>query len=223
MPEQPPMAFEQALGALRQFRGMRRFSSRAIEHCELCSAELHGEHPHLVELASRQLVCACDACAMLFDGLERSKYKRVSRRIRFLPDFALIDAQWDSLVIPINLAFFFRSSIEDRTIALYPSPAGAVESLLPLDTWNAIVAGNPVVHHLQSDIEALLVNRISRPDSTMAAQYYIAPIDECYRLVGLIRAHWKGLSGGAEVWAEIDRFFADLRSRAEISHGGPDA
>ena len=223
MPEQPSLAFEQALGALRQFRGMRRFSSRALEHCELCSAELHSEHPHLVELASRQLVCACDACALLFDGLERSKYKRVSRRIRFLPEFALTPAQWDSLVIPINLAFFFRSSIEDRTVALYPSPAGAVESLLPLDTWNAIVAENPALHHLQSDIEALLVNRISRPDAPAPAQYYIAPIDECYRLVGLIRANWKGLSGGAEVWTEIDRFFADLHARAEIADGGPDA
>jgi len=222
MPEQP-MAFEQALGALRQFRGMRRFSTRALEHCELCSAELHSEHPHLVELASRQLVCACDACAMLFDGLQRGKYKRVSRSIRFLPGFALTSAQWDGLVIPINLAFFFISSIENRTIALYPSPAGAVESLLPLDTWNAIVAGNPSLLRLQSDVEALLVNRISRPDSTTPAQYYIAPVDECYRLVGLIRAHWKGLSGGSEVWAEIDRFFAELRARAEISDGGSDA
>lgn len=222
MPEQP-MAFEQALGELRQFRGMRRFSSRALEHCELCSAELHGEHPHLVELASRQLVCACDACAMLFDGLERSKYKRVSRRILYLPGFAMTDAQWESLVIPINLAFFFRSSLESRTVALYPSPAGAVESMLPLGTWNAIVAGNPALQHLQSDIEALLVHRISRPDSPAPAQYYIAPIDECYRLVGLIRAHWKGLSGGAEVWTEIDHFFAELHSRAEISDGVSDA
>ena len=35
------------------------------------------------------------------------------------------------------------------------------------------------------------------------AQYYIVPIDECYRLVGLIRMHWRGLSGGTEVWKEI--------------------
>jgi hypothetical protein len=134
---------------------------------------------------------------MLFDGMERSKYKRVPRRVKVFAGFKLSDAQWESLFIPINLAFFFRSSIEGRTIALYPSPAGAVE--------------------------ALLVNRISRSEKAIEAQYCIAPIDECYKLVGLIRANWKGLSGGAEVWDEVDRFFAALRAQAEVLSGGRDA
>jgi hypothetical protein len=41
-------------------------------------------------------------------------------------------------------------------------------------------------------------------------------MDDCYRLVGLIRTHWKGLSGGNEVWAEIAGFFSALRARADI-------
>jgi hypothetical protein len=220
MPDQPALAFEQALGVLRQFRGSRRSASR-VERCELCSAELIHDHPHLVELVSRQILCACDACALLFDGTERSKFKRVSRSIRFLPEFAMTDAEWSSLAIPINLAFFFHSSIEGRTVALYPSPAGAIESLLPLDSWNAIVEKNPVLGRLQSDIEALLINRIDRSEERIPAQYYIAPIDECYKLVGILRSHWKGLSGGAEVWVEIDRFFADLGARSQT--GGFDA
>jgi hypothetical protein len=213
MPDQPALAFEQALGVLRQFRGSRRSASR-VERCELCSAELIHDHPHLVELVSRQILCACDACALLFDGTERSKFKRVSRSIRFLPDFEMTDAEWNNLVIPINLAFFFHSSSEGRMIALYPSPAGAVESLLPLDSWTAIVEKNPVLGHLQSDIEALLINRIDRKEEGIPAQYYIAPIDECYKLVGILRSHWKGLSGGAEVWVEIEHFFADLGAKS---------
>ena len=223
MPPGPVLAFDQALGVLRQFRGARRAASRTMEHCELCSAELPGEHRHLVELASRQLVCACDPCAMLFDGLERSKYKRVSRSIQFLENFAMTDAQWDSLRIPINLAFFFHLSLEGRTVALYPSPAGAVESLLTLEAWNEIVEGNPVLRYLQPDVEALLVNRINRRGKAINQEYYIAPMDKCYQLVGLIRANWKGLSGGAEVWEEIDRFFADLHAHAETVRGGSDA
>lgn len=134
----------------------------------------------------------------------------------------MTDAEWNSLVIPINLAFFFYSSIDGRMVALYPSPAGAVESLLPLDSWTAIVEKNPVLGHLQSDVEALLINRIDRREEGIPAQYYIAPIDECYKLVGILRSHWKGLSGGAEVWVEIERFFVDLGARSERA-GGFDA
>jgi len=224
MPEEPELApalaFDQAFGALRQFTRTRRSSPRATEFCELCSAGLIHDHPHLIELASRQILCACDACAMLFDGMERSKYKRVARSAQYLAGFTMTDGQWESLLIPINMAFFFRSSSENRMIVLYPSPAGAVESLLPLESWNEIAADNPALQSLRPDIEALLVNRVGHAYGVSRAEYYIAPIDQCYKLVGLIRSNWRGLSGGTEVWAEIGRFFTELRSKAEVSGGG---
>jgi hypothetical protein len=219
MSEENLPAFEQAFGALRQFTRGRRSPSRVTEQCELCSAGLAQEHPHLVELASRQILCACDACATLFDGMERSKYKRVSRRAQYLSDFEMTDGQWESLLIPINMAFFFRSSIEGGVIALYPSPAGVVESLLPLEAWNEIAENNRALSHLLPDVEALLVNRVGHAQGIARSEYYIAPIDECYKLVGLIRSNWRGLSGGAEVWTEIGRFFIDLRSKADVVRG----
>lgn len=223
MPEESTLAYEQAFGVLRQFTRARSAKSRAVEHCELCSAGLSHEHPHLVEVASRQILCTCDACAMLFDGLERSRYKRVPRSAQYLSDFEMTDGQWESLRIPINLAFLFRSSLEDRVVALYPSPAGAVESLLSLDAWAEIAEANPALHRLKPDVEALLVNRVGQAHGIGQAQYYIAPIDACYKLVGLIRSNWKGLSGGTEVWTEVGRFFAELRSRSEVVGGGPHA
>jgi hypothetical protein len=219
MNEEPAMDFDQAFGALRQFTRSRRSSPRATEFCELCSAGLIHDHPHLIELASRQILCACDACAMLFDGMERSKYKRVARTAQYLTNFAMNEGQWEGLLIPINMAFFFHSSAENRMIALYPSPAGAVESLLPLESWNEIADNNLALNMLRSDIEALLVNRVGHAYGMARAEYYIAPIDECYKLVGLIRTNWRGLSGGTEVWAEIGRFFTELRSKAELVGG----
>ena len=53
-----------ALASLRRFARPRA----ARERCELCGAELADEHAHLVELASRRLACACEACAILFSG-----------------------------------------------------------------------------------------------------------------------------------------------------------
>jgi len=210
-----PPPLDQAFAMLRQFGRPRP----PAERCELCSAGLAHEHPHLVELASRQIVCACEACAMLFDGPPGAKFKRVSRRAQLLANFRLTDGQWENLMIPINMAFFFHSSLEGRIITLYPSPAGPVESMLPLDAWNEIVEENPMLAQLRPDIEALLVNRVGHAHELSRAEYFIAPLDECYRLVGLIRANWKGLSGGVEVWEEIGQFFSGLRSRADLVSG----
>ena len=140
MPNEQLPGMEQAFGALRQFTRARRASAEPLERCEFCSAGLSHEHPHLVELATRTIICACDPCALLFDNAATGKYKRVSRRALRLADFEMTDAQWDGLLIPINMAFFFRSSLENRVVALYPSPAGAVESLLPMEAWQEIAA-----------------------------------------------------------------------------------
>jgi hypothetical protein len=203
----------QAFESLRQFA---RKPPQPAEKCEMCSAELGSEHAHLIELTQRRLHCACDACAMLFSGKAGTKYKRVPRDSRLLANFKMTDAEWDGLLIPINLAFFFQNSVDSRVSALYPSPAGATESLLPLEAWSGIVQANPALNQLEPDVEALLVNRVGQARGSAPAEYYIVPIDACYKLVGLIRIHWRGLSGGTEVWQEIGNFFADLRSRSQV-------
>lgn len=198
-----------AFGTLRQFA--RR--ERPLERCELCGAGLSPIHSHLIELAQRKLLCTCEACAILFSG-QGVKFKRVPRRVRSLPGFNLSDAEWNNLMIPINMAFFFRSSLENRVIALYPSPAGATESLLVLESWNDIEARNPVLNEMEADVEGLLVNRLGYSRGYSTAEYYLLPIDECYKLVGLIRMHWKGLSGGTEVWRELGEFLTGLKARS---------
>jgi hypothetical protein len=199
------------------FEFLRQFARRRapVERCEMCSTPLAPEHQHLLEPVNRKIVCSCDACSILFYAQGATKYKRVPRRIRFLADFQLTDAQWNGLMMPINMAFFFKSSPQEgRVIAMYPSPAGATESLLTLDTWDEIAAHNPVLNDMEADVEALLVNRIGHSRGFSDPEYFIVPIDECYKLVGLIRSHWSGLAGGAEVWRQIAEFFAQLKARS---------
>jgi hypothetical protein len=199
------------------FEFLRQFARRRapIERCEMCGTALAPEHQHLLDPASRRIACACDACAILFHTQGDTKFKRIPRRIRFLPDFRLTDGQWNGLMMPINMAFFFRSTMrEDRMIAMYPSPAGATESLLTFDTWDEIAANNPVLAEMESDVEALLVNRIGHSRGFTEPEYYLVPIDECYKLVGLIRSHWSGLAGGTEVWRQIGEFFSGLKARS---------
>jgi hypothetical protein len=195
------------MATLRQF--VRKPPAPPVEHCELCGLALAPEHAHLLEPSSRNLVCSCEPCAILFSGQQGGRYRRVPRNIEALSNFRLSDEQWEELHLPINLTFFVASTPAQRVLALYPSPAGAVESLLTLEAWQALVEQNPVLLELEPDVEALLVNRMK--DERV---YYRTPIDECFRLVGLIRGHWRGLSGGTEVWDEVARFFASLQARS---------
>jgi hypothetical protein len=212
--------------SLKQTLGRFREASKPrepVERCELCGLSLATEHRHLVELASQRLICSCEACGLLFSG-QATKYRRVPLRFLLLQDFALSDAQWDSLLIPINMAFFFHNTPRSRAVAIYPSPAGPMESLLDLLSWSELVAANPALRTMEPDVEALLVDRISRNTPQAGGhertgaegpRYFLVPIDACYKLVGLIRAHWRGLSGGQEVWREIEKFFTELQSKSQ--------
>jgi hypothetical protein len=219
MPRALPDQQENAFAALRQFARKRV----PAERCEMCSRELGPEHEHLVEPANRRLICSCDACAILFEGQSGTKFKRVPRRVLFLRDFQLSDGQWDGLMVPIEMAFFFKSTPHGKVIALYPSPAGPTESLLSLETWGDIEEANPILGEMDPDVTALLVNRVGHARGSAPAEYYLVPIDECYKLVGLIRTHWRGLSGGTEVWREIGAFFAALKKRAGFTQEGANA
>jgi len=183
---------------------LRRIANPApnIEQCEFCSLPLHPGHRHLLEVANRKLICACDACALRFENVV-GRWKLIPREVRSLPGFHISDQEWASLSLPIELAFFFQSTAVGKVMAMYPSPAGATESLLGLANWHELVMANPALAKMQPDVEALLVNRLHG-----AHDYFIAPIDICFELVGLIRLHWRGFSGGDKVWQEIDAFFA---------------
>jgi hypothetical protein len=190
--------------------------SPEYERCELCNAPIEAAHRHLLDLRSRELMCACQACSLLFDrgAAGGGHFKLVPDRVTRLEEFELSDAAWENLRIPVDIAFFFLNSEEERTMAFYPSPMGATESQLGLEAWTGIEAANPVLATMAGDVEALLVNR-----SRGARRQWLLPIGECYRLVATIRMRWKGLSGGKEVWAEIDEFFDGLDRRAKPPAG----
>ena len=166
----------------------------------------------MVEVDQRRLLCACDPCAMLFsEPRPRLRYRRVPDRYLTDPDFVLSDDQWDALQIPVGMAFFLRNSARQAVIACYPSPAGATESELSLDAWSEGVGASALASELAPDVEALLVRRAGTQGHP---ECLLVPVDACYRLVGLVRLHWKGFDGGSEAWAAIDTFFDELRHRA---------
>jgi hypothetical protein len=181
------------------------------EHCDLCRAPIGPDHRHMLTLDTRELRCTCRACALLFDrpAAGGGHFRLVpDRRLRVM-DFAMDDLAWEELRLPVDMAFFFRHSQAGRVMAFYPGPMGATESLLGLEAWERLEAANPVLGTLEPDVEALLVDRAQG-----ARHHLIVPIEDCFTLVGLIRMHWRGLTGGREVWEEIAGFFDRLDRRA---------
>jgi hypothetical protein len=179
----------------------------AQERCDICNTTLPGDHRHMLHLVDRRIVCTCEACWALYSG--NAEYRPTGMRTVWLDGFDCDAPTWAAFQIPIGLAFFMRSTVTGGVVAFYPSPAGATESELGLDSWEALVAANPILEQLEADAEALVVNRISDP-----AQYAIVPIDQCYALVGLIKSRWEGISGGSAIEQAVPEFFAGLRSRA---------
>jgi hypothetical protein len=155
---------------------------------------------------------------MLFDrrAAGGGHYRLLPERRLSLKGFKLTDLQWEQLRIPVEMAFFFHSSAAGRIVAFYPSPMGATESRLELAAWSELARDNPVLDQLEEDVEALLVNR-----ARGARRAWIVPVDDCYRLVAVIRTRWRGFTGGKEVWAEIDRFFEQLDSRSRSRAPAP--
>lgn len=183
------------------------------ERCEMCAESIGEQHQHVVSLESRVLMCTCRACYLLFDDEHAQlRYRAVPDRYLSFPDFTLGDGAWDELQIPVGLAFLFANSVQQRTVAFYPGPAGATESELPLDAWERIVTGNPQLGVLRADVEALLLWRDRTPDTAYSC--HLVPIDACYELVGRLRMLWRGFDGGSEAHAAMDDFFSCVRDRS---------
>ncbi|MXM65384.1 hypothetical protein GR925_18505 [Streptomyces sp. HUCO-GS316] len=198
--------------------GLRRVARQAAraqghdtreERCDLCAEPLPpgAPHRHVLQPATGAVSCACRACAVLFDhdATSGGGYRLLPEERRRLDGCRIDDAVWAGLQVPVSLAFFTRSGESGEVTAAYPSPLGALRATVPPDSWREVEQGHPDLPGLVPDVQALLVNRAHG-----ASEHWLLPLDDCYRLVAVVRAHWKGLDGGTEVWQRVDDFFRGL-------------
>ena len=179
----------------------------ASEKCNFCNAVLPVDHRHLVDLSAMRFICTCDMCMVV--QVVRGRYKTLPQRYLHMTDFKMSDELWSDFLIPVNMAFFVLKSNENGAVAFYPAPTGATESKLKMEPWTQLSELNPELGNLIPDLEALLVNRLQEEN-----QYFIVPIDSCYKLIGMIRTAWKGIFGGKEVNDIINKFFNELREKS---------
>jgi len=194
------------LRSLAPFAGPPRATAA---RCEVCASPIPEQHRHVVEVAEprvRGVACACQACAILFEGGDASgRYHTVPDRVLRDPAFALPAAQ---LGVPVGLACFVRE--DERVATWYPGPAGLTDGELDGGAWAALVAATPLAAQLVPHVEALVVYT---PRSGPPRGCYLVPVTAAYELAGRLRRTWQGFTGGDEAQAELAAFFAELDAR----------
>jgi hypothetical protein len=179
----------------------RSAPASAEERCDLCGLAIAEPHRHLLDTAAQELLCACAACAVLFDrgDADDARYRLVPQHRRAL---AGLDPRL--LGVPVGLAFFTVRR-DGAVFAHYPSPAGATRWEVEGRAWRRFIASEPALASMQPEVEALLVRAAGG-----AAQAWVVPVDDCFRLAGLVRERWQGLMGGDAVRQGVERFFEEL-------------
>lgn len=207
-PEQPAQSAQSAPQAEPAPQGQ---PVAEIEKCEFCATVVPPAHGHVADLESASLTCACRACYLLFTHSQagRGRYRSIPDRYLSDPAHPISAAEWDTLDVPVGLAFFLRSSAQGQVTGFYPSPAGATECNLDLRSWEELTADHPLLAAAEPDVEAVLLSR-----AESAVDCFVVPIDVCYELAGRMRLTWRGFDGGSEARASIASFLAEVRARA---------
>lgn len=196
------MSMDGALARVIRSAGDR--AAEQAEVCDLCAAPVAEEHPHLYDTGQDEVRCVCGPCSVLFagDGAGDGHFRLVPRRRIRLPHL-----DTGPLGVPVGLVFFVPRA--DGTVtAQGPSPAGAMRWEVEAAAWQRMAALCPQLASVEPEVEALLVNTVHGLD-----HHWIVPIDDCFRMVAVVRREWRGLSGGGRVWPAVERFFADLTER----------
>lgn len=196
--------------------GLRRFvrareGASAPDRCELCGETLPDQHAHMVDAERQSLACACTACALLFTGSGR-RYRTVPDRVLHDPAAPLTAAEWAALRIPVAMAFFMASSAAGRTVATYPSAAGATECELDLAEWDRLADAHRLLRAAEPDVEAILINAAGAQSGTV--ETFLVPVDACYELAGTLRTSWRGFDGGSEARQALAGFLDGIRRRS---------
>ncbi|MDQ0994204.1 DUF5947 family protein [Streptomyces sp. V3I7] len=196
------MSTDGALARLIRSSADRAVTS-AAEVCELCATRVSEEHRHLYDCSDDEVRCVCGPCSVLFAGDGEGRYRLVPRRRVRLPR---VDTE--VLGVPVGLVFFVPRA--DGTVtAQGPSPAGAMRWEVDADAWQRLGAMCPPLRTVAPEVEALLVNTVHGLD-----HHWIVPVDDCYRMVAVVRREWRGLSGGGRVWRAVEAFFEGLTERS---------
>ena len=194
-------------------------AARTEERCEMCAEPIGAEHPHVVDLESRALLCTCRACYLLFT--DRGRRGWVPGGARPLPVPARRSPLRPGSGTSCRSRSAWRSSSATRcsagSVAFYPSPAGATESRAAAGRLGRDAStANPALRLLAPDVEALLVRGPDGGRTEVASWCRSTPATSWSASCAGAGA---GSTAGRRRAALLDGFFADLAARSRPAPG----
>ena len=156
----------------------------ALEHCELCGTAIGPEHRHVLELATRDVKCACRPCGLLFERAER---------MRLIPS-DVRRAEAVDLGVPVDMAFVVRVDGDVQGLLSEPGRADRVAAggRRPASSWPTTSRRCWCATTVPGSSASTSASRSSGSSARTGA----------------------GITGGAEVRRELDAFFEGLDRRA---------
>ena len=176
------------------------------------------EHPHVVDLQSRSLMCTCRPCYLLFT--DQDGRPALPRRARPLPVPPRAPARarrdWDELQIPVGLAFLFRNSVQDRMVAFYPARPAPPS---PSCRWRPGTGSSRPTRRSRPCGPTSRRCWCAAAAATDGFTCHVVPIDACYELVGRLRTTLARLRRRQEAREALDAFFASVARAQPAARG----
>jgi len=144
----------------------------------------------------------------------RKQWQGVPDRRRALPPLERGGlSTWAAIGVPVQIAFVVMDDDGVPTVR-YPGPTGVTHADLGDLAWRDLLLETPELAKLEPEVEALLIR-----DRSDECTRHIVPIDDCFRLIALMQTSWVGITGGPDMWATVDRWFAELDALTRMLDG----
>ena len=170
--------------------------------CELCPIGIGEDHRHLLHLVERRIVCVCETCWSTRSG--DPEFRPPGSRTLVLDDFDMTDEVWQSFGIPIGLTFLCA-----RVSAAGSSPSTRARRVRPSPSSTS-APGTRCARPTRSSTASSPTPRPSWSTARARRVYAIVPVDQAYKLVGLVKERWEGISGGRGVQEAVAEYFEAL-------------
>ena len=164
-PPETGTASADTIARLRRMANARKVAAAAAadeERCDLCGTSLPSDHRHMLQTEERRILCVCEPCRAM--RAHEPGLRPTGSRSLYLDGFAARRRPVGEVPDPDRAGVLLPQRRRRARRGAVPEPGGrhGVRAL-PRGVATSWSLANPVIATLESDVEALVVNRLVEP------------------------------------------------------------